>query len=291
MGRDVIGFSHGTSGDWDNYQCKHYASGLTPSDIWLELGKLVYYTWQCAYTMPRRYEFVSPLGAGTKLSNLLRDPAKLREGLIDNWERYCSSGITSTTTIALEGALLDHLKNLDFAIFGSLPPLSLIEQHATTRYHTARFGGGLPMRPDFDAPPEAVGAKEAPYVSALWAAYADHLSYEINDLSDLHDRADLTEHFDDSRYEFFSAEALKAFSRDTLPEGEFERLQEELHFGIKTELRSSHSDGYGRVLAAVKMANILPLTNHALVTRISVQDRGGMCHQLVNEGRFGWVSE
>lgn len=288
MGRDVIGFV-GDTEDWDNYQCKHYAAGLTPSEIWIELGKLVYYTWRGEYSVPRRYIFVSPHGAGTKLSNLLRDPVKLRGELVANWARYCSSGITSSATISLEGDLLDHLNELDFGIFDSMPPLSLLEQHATTPFHASRFGGGLPTRPDVEVPPDEVQEMEAPYVGALWHAYAEHTKCEVKGLADLGEREDLADHFTDSRFEFFSAEALRAFSRDALPEGEFERLQEEVHLGIKPELRASHPGGYERLLAAVRMANVLPLTNHPLVTRVSVRDRGGICHQLVNEGHFTWV--
>ncbi|MDP2289598.1 MAG: hypothetical protein Q8M22_00320, partial [Actinomycetota bacterium] len=191
MGRDVIAFVYGDTDKWDNYQCKHYASGLTPSEIWIELGKLVYYTWRGDYSVPRRYTFVSPHGAGTKLSNLLRNPNKLRTELVANWERYCSLGITSGATISLEGALLDHLNALDFAIFDSLPPLSLIEQHATTPYHAPRFGGGLPTRPEVEPPPSEVQEMESPYVDALWRAYADHTKCEVKQLTDLGERVDL----------------------------------------------------------------------------------------------------
>jgi hypothetical protein len=89
--------------------------------------------------------------------------------------------------------------------------------------------------------------------------------------------------------EFYSAEALRAFSRDTLPPGAFEELQNELHGGIKEELRGAHSDGYRRVLSVVKTAKLLPITDHALQERLSTHDRGGICHQLANDGKVKWV--
>jgi len=42
MGRDIIAFDKANPAIWDNYQSKHYKDGLIPSDIWVELGKLVY---------------------------------------------------------------------------------------------------------------------------------------------------------------------------------------------------------------------------------------------------------
>jgi hypothetical protein len=93
----------------------------------------------------------------------------------------------------------------------------------------------------------------------------------------------------DARVEFYSAEGLRTFSRDTLPPGEFEKLQDELHSGIKDDLRGEHVDGYRRVVAVVKTARTLPLTSHPLTSRIHNRDRGGICHQLANDGKVRWV--
>jgi hypothetical protein len=56
MGRDIIAFDTVNPLIWDNYQCKHYKSGLAPGDIWVELGKLVYYTHNNEYTYRRAIE-------------------------------------------------------------------------------------------------------------------------------------------------------------------------------------------------------------------------------------------
>jgi hypothetical protein len=75
FGRDIIGISKCGTGAWDNYQCKHYGNPLAPSGIWIELGKLTYYTHKGLYTYPRKYDFIAPQGAGNKLSRLLKDPS------------------------------------------------------------------------------------------------------------------------------------------------------------------------------------------------------------------------
>lgn len=289
MGRDIIAFDKTDPVIWDNYQCKHYKSGLAPSDIWVELGKLVFYTYSNEYTYPRKYFFVAPQGAGTKLSNLLKKPDSLKKQLIDNWDQHCKQGITSTTEIELDTALLTYLDTLDFSIFEAVPPLRIIDQHAQTRWYATRFGGGLPARPKVVAPPAAVAANEVTYVRSLLDAYGDHLNCILPTVSDLGAHEDVREHFNDARLEFYSAEALRAFSRDHLPPGEFEELQKELHVGIKDEMRGMHADGYRRVLAVVKTAKLLPITDHALRERLSPLDRGGICHQLANDGTVRWV--
>lgn len=289
MGRDIIAFDKVTPAVWDNFQCKHYKAGLAPSDVWLELGKLVYYTYIDEYTYPRKYTFVAPQGAGTKLSNLLRKPDKLKEQLIENWEKHCREGITSTTVVDLDAALRSYLDALDFSIFEAVPPLRIIDQHAKTRWHVTRFGGGLPARPKPTTPPATVAAHEVTYVRSLLDAYGDHLKCALPTVADLGAHDDVREHFNDARLEFYSAEALRAFSRDTLPPGAFEELQDELHGGIKDEIRGVHPDGYRRVLSVVKTAKLLPITDHALKDRLSTHDRGGICHQLANDGKVRWV--
>ena len=43
------------------------------------------------------------------------------------------------------------------------------------------------------------------------------------------------------------------------------------------------------VLAVVKSARSLQLTSNPLTTRIHTRDRGGICHQLANDGKVRWV--
>jgi hypothetical protein len=289
MGRDIIGICEGDERLWDNYQCKHYCHPLTPVDVWSELGKLAYHTKRGAFSYPRNYFFVAPQGAGTKLSNLLRRPNDLRRQLCANWAKYCCTQITSTASVPLDNELTTYIDSLDFTIFKAIPPLRLLEQHAKTRWHVYRFGGGLPPRPSVPAPPRDPAKVEAIYVRHLLDAYGDYLKRDLSAITDITDETDLHDHFADSRREFYSAEALRAFSRDTLPPGEFERLQDELHSGIRDELRADHADGYRRVVAVVKVARYLQLTAHALISRLSLRDRGGICHQLANDNKLRWV--
>ena len=290
MGRDIIATCKDDDSLWDNYQCKHYSAPLTPSGIWVELGKLVYHTHHKHFTYPRRYCFVAPQGAGTKLSNLLKRPGDLRSALVDNWDMYCKHSITTVGEVVLDQLLRGHLDGLDFSIFDAIPPLRLIDQHAETRWHVARFGGGLPARPAAATPPAELAMNEATYVRQLLDAYSDHLKRPVADLDDIGTTDHLKEHFSDSRIEFYSAESLRAFSRDTLPPGEYEKLKDEVHGGIRDQVRASHPDGYSRVLAVVATARALQLTDHPLIICLSVRDRGGVCHQLANDDKVRWTT-
>ena len=289
MGRDVIAFEKsGVNDPWDNYQCKYYDDQLAPGDIWLELGKLVYYTHAGAFTVPRHYYFVAPHGAGPKLSSFLRSANKLRAGLLENWEQKCQSKITSTKEIPLDAHLKAHIEALDFSIFSAPSPLTIIEEHSRTRHYAARFGGGLPARPPAPTPPPTIAANEANYIRALLDAYEDRLRAILQSPGDISDTA-LKQHFKRARLEFYSAEALKGFSRDTVPIGTFDALLDEVHNGVADVLQATHPDAYERVLASVRHAKTLPLSSSPLLTKIYSPDKGGMCHQLANEQRIKWT--
>jgi len=288
MGRDILGFESATESDpWDNFQCKHYDHRLAPSDIWIELGKLAYYTFIGEYSLPRHYRFVAPQGAGNTLSSLLRRPAELRDGLIAAWPKSCQKQITSTKEVVLTGALQKHLEGIDFSIFGLVAPLTLIDDHAKTQWHTARFGGGLPTRQHAPNPPTEVASGEANYIRALLDAYEDRIGNQLPEPSAIGD-AGLTRHFSRSRREFYSAESLREFSRDNVPPGTFESFLDEIHDGIDDVVQANHQDPFERVLAVVKQAKTLHLTANALVSRTTTTDRGGMCHQLANDLRIRW---
>jgi hypothetical protein len=289
MGCDVIATVNPSDPDsaWDNFQCKHYDRPLAPSDIWVELGKLCYYTHVEEYSVPRLYRFVAPRGIGTKLLNLLKKPEKLREGLIANWATKCAKHITSTKDVSLEGVLLAHVQAFDFARIGHLPTPQLIEQHHKTPYFAVRFGLGLPARPPSPAPPTDIAAGETRYVAQLLEAYGDNqraVYSAPSALDAMHQR-----HLHRARENFYCAEALRSFSRDTLPDGAFENLQDQIFDGVIDTAEADHACGLTRVNATTSQATSLSLTSSALLGRVEPSDRKGVVHQLANEDRLTWV--
>ena len=289
MGRDVVAHTGRVSSGkpWDNYQCKHYDHPLRPSEIWIELGKLVHYTYQGEFTVPREYFFVSPHDVGTTLARLLERPRKLREGLLKNWEKYCQSEIGSED-IKLTGKFKTYVEEFPYDIVTLMPVLKVIEEHRQTPWHVHTFGGGLPDRPPADEPPEEFAPCEIPYLSELFRAYTDYKAVEVTD-DTLSQWPRLEKHLLLSRASFYSAESLKEFSRDHLPENEYVRLKDEVHDGVQEAYLDSHDDGYQKVLSVTKAAIDLQVTDHALLPVLQPPDRRGICHQLVNDGQFIWV--
>lgn len=294
QGRDVIACTAEPNTDcpWDNYQCKHYSNSLAPNDIWCELGKLCYYTFERAYSVPRKYYFVAPQGVGTKLYNLLSKPENLKRELISKWATKCKNKIVSNKQVVLEGEFKRYVESFDFSIVWYKKISEIIELHKTTSHYVTRFGEGLPQRPAPESPPSEIQKNEARYVNQLLGAYSDASGQKIASVNELKNNDKLYRpHFDRSRERFYCAESLRVFSNDTLPQGEFEKLQDEVHDGIIDTAESDHSNGFVKVKATTDKAMSLIITSHPLKNCLKNKDKSGICHQLVNDNKLTWVSD
>lgn len=290
-GIDIAGFTDAKRllGVWDNYQCKHYDHPLWPSDVWVELGKVIWYSFRNEFVLPRHYYFVAPKGAGTSLTALFANASKLRAQLIANWDDHVRTKITTTQEVPLDAALLAYVNSVDFSIFGAKTALQLVEDHRATSVHVARFGGGLPPRPIADKPPASIASAESRYVSQLLGAYSDHKKSSVPSPDSLKTWPPLKAHFHRQREAFYQAESLRVFARDTVPAGTFESLQEDIYDGVIDTHDAAHADGYVRVCEVTKAARELHVTSNALISCVKPKDRDGICHQLANEDRLQWV--
>lgn len=295
-GRDVIAFIKYSKDNneliWDNYQCKHYDKPLMPSNIWVELGKLCFYTYRKDFTIPNKYMFVAPQGVGSSLGDLLQNPDQLKNGLIKNWDKYCKEAITKEKEIKLEGSFNQYVEKFDFSIVGYMEPLEIIEQHQQTRYHIPRFGGGLSKaRPISIVTPTEIKDREMNYVNKLFKAYSDHTKEQINTLEKLNDHSTLINHFHRQREHFYLADSLHKFERDTLPDGTnaFNELKDEIFGGIIDIVESTFKDGLEKVKKVTQEARKIEITSNLLVSVLKSDDRSGICHHLANEDKIDWV--
>ncbi|ETF03914.1 hypothetical protein W822_01555 [Advenella kashmirensis W13003] len=291
LGVDIAGFfsEQGFEGEWDNYQCKRYDHALRPGDVWVEIGKIIYYSYRGEYTAPRKHYFVCSQGIGTSLEKLLNKPAELKAKTIENWDKYCLNGITSTVTISLTGGLKSHLDAFDFSVFTSRSLVEIIEGHSKTVFHAVRFGGGLPARPNPTTPPPIPTENESRYIRQLLDAYGDHLGTRLHDTTALNSHDIIKRDYLRQRERFYHAESLKNFARDTVPEGTFDSLQDEIYHGVIDICENSHPTGFERMKATVAQASAVAGTSNPLVSSIKTQDRQGICHQLANDDRLIWM--
>lgn len=124
-GRDVIAYRK--DGGVDYFQCKHYNSALAPSNYYLELGKLCYYTYTKDIPLPKSYYIVASNDIGPTLQDLLDNSAQLLSSLLDNWDTYCRFKITKSKEINLDADLLGYIRSFDFSIIKTYPIAQIID--------------------------------------------------------------------------------------------------------------------------------------------------------------------
>jgi hypothetical protein len=294
-GRDVIGWIDASSvipRRWDLYQCKKYDNPLTPGDFLVELGKLCYYTEKGDYAVPQHYYIVSPRGVGNTLQDLIDDPAAMKARLIEKWDDWCREKITKKEVVQLEGSLKSWVNEFNFSIVKTVSPPALIEQHSQTRYHLAVFGMAFKPRPPVTPPPNQVADTELVYIQRTYEAFSDHLKSPVADEKDFEGHDYLKNTFDHARECFYSAESLKEFSRDNLPDDkEYVNLCKQMLQGIRPTLNKLHVDGYEKLLDASEKAVSVSITSNILTSEMEPSDRVGICHQLANEGVVHWVKK
>ena len=292
-GRDVIAYidKNIPNYTWDCYQCKHYLNPITPSDIWSEFGKILYFTYKKDYPIPRKYYFVAPKGVGVSLTDLLNNPDNLKKRLNENWDKSCKKNISAIQEVVLEGEFLEYFNKFDFSIFERILPKLIISEHLSHPNHIKRFGGGLPRREKCKIPDE-IQKYELQYIDQLIKAYnTDNATNSFKSLEDFNKLEPYGGHFNRARESFHTAEQLRNFSRDTLGEEIFEDFQNEIYHGVIDISENNEKNKFHNVKKVEQEAMKITIESNPLKSRCGVIDKKGICHQLVNESKIKWVQD
>lgn len=295
-GRDICAFTDDSLSVFDMFQCKHYDNKIVLSDILVEFGKLIHYTFIKDYSTPKSYFIVSPQGIATSLWDLISKPDDLKKKILDDWNDKISGKITAKHNILLSGEYKTYIENFDFSIIKSLEPSTFIEQFQTTSYYVCRFGGGLrKQRNNTECPDYTQEESKMTYIQQLFEAYGDHIKKPVESLEDLSDYKIIQNHFAQSRYCFYTAETLRQFSRDNVPpeyEDPFDELKEEVYEQVIDICNSQHDSGFVRIRETTNVAkNGNYRQNNVLTPELKAQDKTGICHHLANEERLIWVQD
>lgn len=290
-GVDVAAFKtvQGFDGAWDCFQGKHYAKSLAPSDAWPEILKVFLSVVNKHYRMPDAYYFLAPQGCGGTLDRLLSKPSDFRQKFLAELaktEKGCAASLKDDVRAQVRALA----EKTDFSMFRSVQLPDALETHRKTSYYVARFGGALPARPLGEPPPDELQEKEARYVAQLVDVYAEQAPAEPVGQDTVSAHPTYGEHFKRQRISFYSAEALYRHTRDSVPEGTYKALQDDMHSGVVEVAEASHATGMDRLTQVLTAATSVQLDGHAALLSVSrVDDRKGICHQLANEDRLTWV--
>lgn len=287
-GRDVIAYE---SGKVDYYQCKCYKDKLMPSDFWIEFGKLVYFTFIEEIPKPRSYKIVAPKGGGPSFIDLIKKPDKLQKELIRNWDSKCSKYIIRTK-IDLTDELEEYIKTFDFSIVELVDMSSLLLDYAETPLFYFRFGGTKkPVRRKNMTFTSKIEEYEINYVNELLDVYTEKLGFPVTK-DNIKKHIKINEDFNENRSYFFSAESLNRNLRDVLSSNEeFDNLKNEIYSGVsnfaKREFKLSE-EKMNEILHEATRTDLSSCVSYRYLHFVKNDDKKGICHHLVNEGRITW---
>lgn len=289
-GVDVAAFKtdQGLERAWDCFQAKHYDGALTLSDAFPEMLKLFHGVVDAFYCLPDRYVFVAPKGCGPTLNRLISKPTVLRKKFLELLDvRGAATRIYGEKTLQ---SIRSVAEATDFSIFQSLELNEMLDVHRTTPYFADRFGTSLPERPPIGQTPEAPTPDEAVYVKKLVDVYNEQDTESGSDAKEVAAHAKYGAHLQRQREAFYAAEALRLYARDSVPNGTFELLQNDVYTGVVDTAEADHSSGLERLRAVLTQSGQLDLGAHALISVSKLQDRQGICHQLANTEQLTWVA-
>jgi len=291
-GRDVVAYYKDNSVDY--FQCKHYNNPLSPTEYYLEIAKLCFYTFGGKIPIPKKYYIVASNDVGPSLQDLIDNPDELRKKLKDNWNKYCKSKIT-TNEVSLTDGLLNYVNNFDFSIIDTYPISKVIDEYLDTVYGNIRFGGRKLSLPPSVIPSATISEDELNYISELLKAYSDILNIDINTVEALAAYKNYFEHLNRQRKDYYSAETIRRFVRDTITDSQqFEILKSEVYDGVIDVHEQSYDNGYKRLVAVLVQASQTTTSKSLLDSKlhcIGNSERKGVCHMLANDKKISWVKE
>ena len=120
---------------------------------------------------------------------------------------------------------------------------------------------------------------------------SDEFGYHrFNSVEELNVYGEYKVHFDLQRKNFYSVETLKQFERDNLPpdSNAFEDLKEEIFNAVYSKVLANYENSFKKLVSVLNHSTLLNISANPLTVTISLHDKQGICHHLVNESKISW---
>ncbi|GAB2855717.1 hypothetical protein GCM10027277_25350 [Pseudoduganella ginsengisoli] len=288
MGRDVTGYvtDRRMEGAWDNFQCKQLNKTLSEPSAFIELGKIFMHSASGAYSLPRAYIFVAPLGVGRAVQQFIAHPERFRQAFLDRWNTSIAGRLVDKQMIQFTPEIEAKIKAFDFTQVHWLDAARLANDPACQPVLVKWFNEDPGPSPRGVVPAE-IQADESAYIGQLLKLYSEKGPGTYPDAETALASANYGTHLRDQRTRFFDSVAFDRFYRDSTPEEYLSTFKDEVYHGVVEIHGDDHSDGLTRLSQVMRQAAILQASG-ILGKHAGPQVKQGTCHQFANEGRLPW---
>lgn len=295
-GVDVIAFYDQTTNKCDIYQCKHYNHPVNRSDIIAELGKFLYFMSIGDLPVPVSYYLIAPQDLSSQFLHLYEQPEKLKQTIIDSWDKDIAGHIEKGNNLLLEGDLKAFVEAFDYTRFKTYSSDRFLDTlvNAEQRFVFFQYFGFRKehLKRIKKDTPATIDDYEKAYIQYLIDAYNDVENVENVDAVNV-SRTSFGAHFDRSRDEFWLAESVKKMGEENCPgdEDEFEELKNDVEDLVADAYEEEYKDAFERVKAVTKASASMPKKDRIISGELGPRELKGVCFQLSNEDRLIWKKE
>lgn len=288
MGRDVTGYLTRArmEGPWDNFQCKQLSVVLREPAAFVELGKIFMHSAAGAYSLPRAYTFIAPLGVSRTVQHLVAHPEQFRGEFFKRWDRDIAGRLVERQVIKLTPAIEDKIRTFDFQEIHWLDAAKLVD-HPAAKPALVHWFGDDPGRSPRGAVPGEIQAEESAYIGQLLRLYEEKGPGTFPDAEAAFASPAFGTHLRDQRTRFFDAVAFDRFYRDSTPDDYLATYKDEIYYGVVDTHGDEHPNRLARLTQVMKTAAVLSPSG-ILGKHAGPQIKQGTCHQFANEGKLPW---
>jgi hypothetical protein len=288
MGRDVTGYvtDKRMEGPWDNFQCKQLNKNLSEKSAFMELGKIFMHSAHGAYSLPRSYFFIAPLGVARSVQQFLAHPERFRQAFIDRWDSDIADKLVEKKTIPLSPEIEAKIKNFDFTRIHWMDSARLANDNACTPVLVKWFNEDPGPSPRGVVPAE-IQQNESVYIGQLLKLYSEIDPSGYPDVAAALASTEFGTHLRDQRTRFFDSVSFDRFYRDSTPSEYLTTFKDEIYHGVVEIHRDRHQDGLTKLSQVMRQAAVLQPSG-VLGKYAGPQVKQGTCHQFANEGRLPW---
>lgn len=292
-GRDVYVIVNWEKGaEMSIYQCKHYKDKLQPNEMRTDIWKLCYHTFNKSYEIPVEYCIISNRWAWPKLVDYIDNPSTINATLIQQRADKCENKIAIWAD-SLTEELKQYIIDFDFSIITYKNPLIFLSEYSKSIYYPMRFGWGLKPfeREDMSFKLEEGSDEDMMYIKEIIKTYEERLGQSICDIDHLKSiDIVLFKQLQRHRTDFFSAEELSIYCRETIPWEMlvFKKFLDEVYNWVIDVVEKTHTTGLNRLTETLIQAGALNIAS-LVQDYIKVTDRKWACHHLVNENKIKWI--
>lgn len=288
MGRDVTGYvtDRRMEGPWDNFQCKQLSSKLSEASAFIELGKIFKHSADGAFSLPRAYTYVAPLGVVRNVRHFVAHPEQFRQAFLDRWDSVIAGDLVENQVVTLTSEIEAKIRAFDFTQVNLLDANRLVNDSACKPALVAWFGADPGPWPRGVVPDE-IQASESSYIGQLLKVYGEKGPRTYPDATAALASPEFGPHLRAQRTRFFDSVAFDRYYRDSTPNEYLKNFKDEIYHGVLDVHNGAHAGRFTRLSLVMQHAAILHASG-VLGKHAGPQVKQGTCHQFANEGLLPW---